>query len=50
MIEGTTDVIHALGHGGVVVVGVHVPDEVGAYGYEACPPFRQSSGQQEKFS
>ena len=48
MVEGSAYVFHALGHCGVVIVRVHVPNEVSAYRDEPSTPFRQPSGKQQE--
>ena len=50
MIEGLSDVIHALGHGGVVFVGMHVPNEIRGHAYEARSALGQPAGEQEEFA
>ena len=46
MIEGLSGVIHALGHGGVVFVGMHVPNEIRGHAYEARSALGQPAGEQ----
>ena len=47
VVEGAADVFHACGEGGVIDVGVHVPDEAGGDGDEAGSAFAETSGEEE---
>ena len=50
MVERQAHVAHALGDAGVILIGVHVPHEVGRHGHEAAAALAQAAGQEEQLA
>ena len=50
MVEGSANIVHTFSHGGIIFVGMHVPDKVGGNSDEACTTFGKSASHEKEFS